>query len=198
MLKVKRSCPVTCLLTIPTHRAESDLQQCIHWLRGTCAGTSVFSRPGELTLKKRNPTLSKTKTNSVYHNFDKKLITTLSYRRTNQRPEGTVYVLPKVPPSTLQYCLGTPSVYQLNQLGVVKRFVLKTLDNTAKASLKLSAAAMSLPFAFVQDKFTDEGVTIPDPTTWSALKTPSAAEAGFSEQVEPISYEELMAKRTKL
>ena len=164
----------------------------------------MFSRPGELTLKKRNPTLSKAKTNSVYHYFNKKLITTLFCRGTKQRPEGTVYVLPKVPPSTLQYCLGTPSAYQLNQLGVVKRFVLKTLDNTAKASLKLSAAAMPLPFAFVQDKFTDEGATIPDPTiipdppTWSALKTPSAAEASFSEPVEPISYEKLMAKGTKL
>ena len=90
----------------------------------------------ELMLKKQNPTLSQVKTISVYHYFIKILITTLSYRRINKRPEGTVYVLPKVPPSTLQYCPGTPNAYQLNQLGVVKRFVLKTLDNTAKATLR--------------------------------------------------------------
>ena len=57
---------------------------------------------------------------------------------------------------------------------------------------------MHLPFAFVENKFTDNGAIIPDPTTWATMKVPTAADAGFSALVEPVSNEEFMSEGSKV
>ena len=93
-------------------------------------------------------------------------------------------------PDELGWVQVAPTSYQLNTMGISRKYVLGTKDGLSRRDLVLKKSVMPRPIYFRPNTYEWNGVEVPPPSTWASLHSnPDAAE--FDEEVELVDIEEI-------
>lgn len=124
----------------------------------------------------------------------RKNLTLNPHDRKNNRPDGTVYVLPDVARNLLQ-CIETfPTAYQANNLHIHRKFVMGTADGSPKKDLVLTRAAMPKPVDFLIGRFRSRGIVLQNPSGWTSLAADQEPD-GFDEEVPVTSADAFIQEK---